>query len=130
MSEEDIKILEEKMKKFNKSKSNILDLDENVLLRRLILDAPEVQLVENLIKKYRELEEREIWSIATIEGLKKEFIPKSKIKEEILIPMKEEHDKAIKECLNTDILERAKAGAVAQELSYFIGKIEELLEGK
>jgi len=41
--------------------------------------------LENLIKGYRELEEREIWSTATINGLKRDFIPKSKI-------MKLKHD--------------------------------------
>lgn len=45
------------------------------------IEYEEVQAVARLIKGYRELEEREIWSTATINGLKRDFIPKSKIKE-------------------------------------------------
>lgn len=47
------------------------------------LTRDDIQSLENLIKGYRELEERELWSTATINGLKRDFIPKSKIKEKI-----------------------------------------------
>lgn len=56
-------------------------------------------------------------------------IPISKLKEEVLNPMKEGHDKAIKGFITTDAPECGKYSAIAQELGYFIGKIEELLEG-
>ena len=39
----------------------------------------EVQAIESLIKGYKELEEREIWSTATMEDLKNKFIPISVI---------------------------------------------------
>jgi len=39
--------------------------------------------VENLINRVKELEENQIWSEATITGLKQDFIPKSKIRENI-----------------------------------------------
>lgn len=57
-----------------------------------ILNIEQRQALENLIKGYRELEEREIWSTATINGLKRDFIPKSKIKEKIEELNKEEKD--------------------------------------
>ena len=37
----------------------------------------------NVIARYKELEENQIWSEATIEGLKRDYIPKSKVKEKI-----------------------------------------------
>ena len=42
--------------------------------------------------------------------------------------MKEEHDKAIKGFIKRDIPQCIEDGGIAQELGYFIGKIEELLE--
>ena len=56
------------------------------------------------------------------------YIPVSLIKEKILEPMKEEHDKAIKGFIKRDIPQCIEDGGIAQELGYFIGKIEELLE--
>ena len=67
------------------------------------------------------------------ESLSKEFsncIPISKLKEEVLNLMKEAHDKAIKGFIKTDAPECSKYSAIAQELGYFIGKIEELIEGE
>lgn len=64
--EEDIKILEEFL---CTSHLSFGDATRCALALRRIKD------------RYRELEEREIWSTATINGLKRDFIPKSKIKE-------------------------------------------------
>lgn len=50
-----------------------------------------------------------------------------KLKEEVLNPMKEAHDKAIKGFIKTDAPECSKYSTMAQELGYFIGKIEELI---
>jgi hypothetical protein len=53
---------------------------------------------------------------------------RKKIKEQLLKPMKEEHDKAITGFMKRDIPYCIEDGGIAQELGYFIGKIEELLE--
>ena len=58
----------------------------------------EIQALENLIKGYRELEEREIWSTATINGLKRDFIPKSEIKKRL-----EEAEKEYKRLIDTHL---------------------------
>lgn len=55
-------------------------------------------------------------------------IPVSLVEEKILNPMKEEHDKAINGFIKRDIPQCIEDGGIAQELGYFIGKIEELLE--
>lgn len=63
--------------------------------------------------------------------LKEQFansIPISKLKEEVLNPMKEGHDKAIKGFISTDAPECGIYSTIAQELGYFIGKIEELID--
>ena len=57
-----------------------------------------------------------------------DYIPVSLVEEKILNPMKEEHDKAIKGFIKRDIPQCIEDGGIAQELGYFIGKIEELLE--
>ena len=51
--------------------------------RKPIFPEREKQALENLLTRYKQLEENQLWSEATIEGLKKDFIPKSKIKEKI-----------------------------------------------
>ena len=56
------------------------------------------------------------------------YIPVSLVEEKILNPMKEEHDKAINGFIKRDIPQCIEEGGIAQELGYFIGKIEELLE--
>lgn len=53
-----------------------------------------------------------------------------KLREEVLNPMKEAHDKAIKGFIKADAPECSKYSTIAQELGYFIGKIEELIEGE
>ena len=53
-----------------------------------------------------------------------------KLREEVLNPMKEAHDKAIKGFIKADASECSKYSTIAQELGYFIGKIEELIEGE
>jgi hypothetical protein len=77
--EEDIKILEGLVKGIYKYGFDY-DVDGE---KHDIIRYEEFKAIENLIKGYRELEEREIWSTATINGLKRDFIPKSKIKEKI-----------------------------------------------
>ena len=131
MNEEDMKILEEHL--------NFIKNFDN--------GSKYIPAWEKLIKEYRELEEElkreKIWRIRlekenedTCNEVNNNYIrkslviPKSKIKEIILIPMKEEHDKAMKEFIKKDIPQCVIAADVAQELSYFIGKIEELLEEK
>ena len=60
--------------------------------------------------------------------IKENYIQVSLVEEKILNPMKEEHDKAIKGFIKRDIPQCIEDGGIAQELGYFIGKIEELLE--
>lgn len=72
------------------------------------------EAVERLIKENKELRENSV--------------PVSLVEEKILNPMKEEHDKAIKGFMKRDIPQCIEDGGIAQELGYFIGKIEELLE--
>lgn len=62
------------------------------------------------------------------EDVTDKYIPVSLVEEKILNPMKEEHDKAIKGFIKKDIPQYIEDGGIAQELGYFIGKIEELLE--
>lgn len=80
--------------------------------------------IEHLIKAYKELEEY----YEEQNEVHAKFIPVSLIEEKILNPMKEEHDKAIKGFIKRDIPQCIEEGGIAQELGYFIGKIEELLE--
>lgn len=99
---------------------------------------------EHLIKAYKELEEENTELKECLEVTSKALdnvaydqipiaiedltIPKSLVEEKILNPMKEEHDKAIKGFIKRDIPQCIEDGGIAQELGYFIGKIEELLE--
>lgn len=103
-----------------------------------------IEALENLIKGYKEIEKELKIKTGDVDyllnkinkhfiddvTLQQNYISKSKIKEIILIPMKEEHDKAMKEIMKKDTPQCVNAGDVAQELGYFIGKIEELLEEK
>lgn len=103
MNEEDIKMLEEKIKLQKEAGCKMLKckvIDKNIKLNLQLID------------------------------FKKNSIPKSKIKETILNPMKEEQDKAINEFMKKEIPHCISDGDVAQTLGYFIGKIEELLEEK
>ena len=50
-------------------------------IKKLGVDEEKAQAIENLINRVKELEENQIWSEATITGLKQDFIPKSKIRE-------------------------------------------------
>lgn len=94
------------------------------------------EATEHLIKAYKELEEK--WykdthklqndlDLANADKINN-YIPVSLVEEKILNPMKEEHDKAIKGFIKRDIPQCIEDGGIAQELGYFIGKIEELLE--
>ena len=58
------------------------------------------------------------------------YIHISKIKEQILNPMKEEYDKAITDFMKRDIPQCIEDGGIAQVLGYFIGRIEEFMEDK
>lgn len=53
-----------------------------------------------------------------------------KLREEVLNPMKEAHDKEIKGFIKADAPECSKYFTIVQELVHFIGKIEELIEGE
>lgn len=111
--EEDIKILEEFIKtgyhtlmiKYGKDR-----IQTNKMVERAI---------ENLIARNKYLEENRIWSEATLEGLKEDFIPKSKIKEKIE-ELRKEHDKN-KEFYG---LEFSRTGVVVAEIQV----LQELLE--
>ena len=55
-----------------------------------------VNMLDTVLNYIEELEKREIWSTATINGLKKDFIPKEKIRDKI-----EEIQKQYEETLKT-----------------------------
>lgn len=80
--------------------------------------------INEIIDKNKELEEY----YEEQNEVNAKFIPVSLVEEKILNPMKEEHDKAIKGFIKRDIPQCIEDGGIAQELGYFIGKIEELLE--
>lgn len=100
--------------------------------------------LEHLIKAYKELEEENTEVKECLEVTSKALdnvaydqipiaiadlmIPKALVEEKILNPMKEEYDKAIKGFIKRDIPQCIEDGGIAQDLGYFIGKIEELLE--
>lgn len=119
--EEIINLINKELDKKDKNVSAILDLKDLLSLR-------------NLIKAYKELEEENIQLEAckdeVIRRYNFESIPVSLVEEKILEPMKKEHDKAIEGCIKRDIPQCVEDAGIAQELGYFIGKIEELLEKK
>ena len=118
--EQDIKRLKEKINNIKKYDTYRYDWTET-----------DVQTVEHLIKAYKELEEKNKKKSIEIICYQEELensIPVSLVEEKILNPMKEEHDKAIKGFIKRDIPQCIEEGGIAQELRYFIGKIEELLE--
>lgn len=81
--------------------------------------------------KFTNLEFASVRAIREIQSLERKLdnsIPVSLVEEKILNPMKEEHDKAIKGFIKRDIPQCIEDGGIAQELGYFIGEIEELLE--
>lgn len=120
------------------------------------IEENDIKALENIVKDYKELEEENkilkgnyitlmvdiqlvtselgfpedfVTADEMIKRIKEEFIPTSVIQNKILNPMKEEHDKAIKEFMKKEIPECIAGGEVAQTLGYFIGEIEELLKG-
>lgn len=147
---EDIKILEELRKKLGlyangekikqgQALENLIkgyrELEKEIeILREYIIIAP--NLDEMTALKYAHIQESAYFrgraeeQQRANETIHKHFIPKSKIKENILNPMKEEHDKAIKSFMKRDIPQCIEDGGIAQVLGHFIGKIEELLEDK
>lgn len=85
--------------------------------------------INEIINKNKELEEENsIQKSQLMSAFDRGFIHKSLIEEKILNSMKEEHDKAIEGFIKRDIPQCIEDGGIAQELGYFIGKIEELLE--
>lgn len=115
----------EKLKADNLEYQRIQDLSDKRTYRKKYLEErrkEEPNLLypdsDEIYQRYYELKEQLANSI-----------PISKLKEEVLNLMKEAHDKAIKGFISTDVPECGKYSAMAQELGYFIGKIEELLEG-
>lgn len=131
-NDRNIEILEEKINNIKKYSTYRYDWTET-----------DIQTVEHLIKAYKKLEEENAMlkkvnkiteNITTeeienaIKEANKNYIPVSLVEEKILNPMKEEHDKAIKGFIKRDIPQCIEDGGIAQELGYFIGKIEELLE--
>ena len=116
--EQDINNLQEIINLCNEELDN---KDENVTA---VLDLTDLLSLRNFIKAYKELEEY----YEEQNEVNAKFIPVSLVEEKILNPMKEEHDKAIKGFIKRDIPQCIEDGGIAQELGYFIGKIEELLE--
>ena len=115
------------------------------LAKRTGMDITLATAIENLLKRYKELEEEnnnlklekadlyrsrgEYAKAKTIMTSNlRDYIPISVIQNKILNPMKEEHDKAINDFMKKEIPECIAGGEVAQALGCFIGKIEELLE--
>ena len=139
-------------KDWNGSDKNVVCIEEDIKqLEDLILDwksfvigdkehdeiyIKDIQAIEHLIKAYKELEEenKDLKNLANNKQwispyyVAQNYIPVSLLEEKILEPMKEEHDKAIRGFIKRDIPQCIEDGGIAQELGYFIGKIEELLE--
>lgn len=114
---------------------NIKILEESIIQGKYHLYKKDLKkFVSNVIKAYKELEEENktlknvVSEIFNSEDVTDTYIPVSLVEEKILNPMKEEHDKAIKGFMKRDIPQCIEDGGIAQELGYFIGKIEELLE--
>lgn len=78
---------------------------------------------QEVLKYIKELQENQC-----NHNISNESISKQIVKYKILIPMQEEYDKAIERFFKEDIYHVRANGDVAQELGYFIGKIEKLLE--
>ena len=66
-------------------RKDFCDEVENIAINRLIEEITATSkiagIIENLIIENKELKENQIWSEATIEGLKKDFVPAAKLKE-------------------------------------------------
>ena len=87
-----------------------------------------IEYYEKQIKEQNDIIKTANIAIKDLQEKLENSIPVSLIEEKILNPMKEEHDKAIKGFIKRDIPQCIEEGGIAQELGYFIGKIEELLE--
>ena len=125
-------------RRMNGSDKNVACVEENIEgLKRLFYANALTQygkrkLIDYYEQLIKELEEENMQLEAikdeAIRRYNFESIPVSLVEEKILEPMKEEHDKAIKGFIKRDIPQCIEDGGIAQELGYFIGKIEELLE--
>lgn len=107
-------------RRMNGSDKNVACVEENIEgLKRLFYANALTQYGKRKLIGYYEQQ---------IKELEENSILVSLVEEKILEPMKEEHDKAIKGFIKRDIPQCIEDGGIAQELGYFIGKIEELLE--
>ena len=87
-----------------------------------------IEYYEKQIKEQNDIIKTANIAIKDLQQKLENSIPVSLVEEKILNPMKEEHDKAIEGFIKRDIPQCIEDGGIAQELGYFIGKIEELLE--
>ena len=135
--EENIKILEEIIKgnedcieSISKFSSNNKAHDEDIEYYKR-----EIKGITNIINSYKKekaradkLEKEYSKMLTKIDEYEVNYIPVSLVEENILKPMVEEHDRIIKNILEKDLPNRLEDGGIAQDLGYFIEKIEELLE--
>ena len=135
--EENIKILEEIIKgnedcieSISKFNSNNKEYDEDIEHYKR-----EIRSITNAINYYKKekaradkLEKEYSKMLTKIDEYEVNYIPVSLVEENILKPMVEEHDRIIKNILEKDLPNRLEDGGIAQDLGYFIEKIEELLE--
>lgn len=119
MKEQLVKAIESVLKERQQDKEKIKELEESNQEKAKML----TEQNRNLQISYDSLQE-----LFELRKYKNSSIPVSLVEEKILNPMKEEHDKAIKGFIKRDIPQCIEDGGIAQELGYFIGKIEELLE--
>lgn len=119
MKEQLVKAIESVLKERQQDKEKIKELEESNQEKAKML----TEQNRNLQISYDSLQE-----LFELRKYKNSSIPVSLVEEKILNPMKEEHDKAIKGFIKRDIPQCIEDGGIAQELRYFIGKIEELLE--
>ena len=119
----------------NRTKELKEQLEEEQELNKIIKETRINKVLENNIevKKLREENNKLKEQFATYVKMSSEVVVNSilipKLKEDILNPMKEAHDKAIKGFIETDAPELCGIySTIAQELGYFIGKMEELIK--
>ena len=76
----------------------LISLKEHCRMMQDTIFQKDVEAIETILAEYEKLEENQIWSEATIEGLKKDFIQKNKIKAKI-----REYKKKIEELKDSQI---------------------------
>lgn len=127
------KELEEELKEEKELNKIIKNTKLDELFTRPRRNGKTIELAMRLREEILKLPECKLYGIKNCKNkvvllTKEECIPVSLVEEKILNPMKEEHDKAINGFIKRDIPQCIEDGGIAQELGYFIGKIEELLE--